>query len=419
MSFLAKVGTFIHPSTAISQSITGVGFQPKVVLFFMSGDSQGSVNIFTQCFHSFGAADGTNQFYVSMSASDAVTTTDVPIRRHTNASCIGAVLAGSATVSVEAGFTSMDSDGFTVGWTTADSNGRMISYIALGGTDIQNAKVGNFLPNAGTGSFSLTGVGFKPDLVLLSSVGSNAMPSLANSNSRANLGIGMAGITQQFSGMGISSGVAAGTSAAGSYQRTSEFFAYVNNTTVAFECTLTSLDNDGFTINETTGGANYIFYVALNGTYVKAQGSFNQPTSNGSQTISVPGGFKPALVFLQSDNFASSASVQTPSSRFSQAATDGVSVWGKWTGYSNTNPTKANNYFLGGTVAGSDKFFQMGTEGGGGAATAIAKLVSLDTSGFTLNWTFTSATAREVHYLALGTGPVVDTFSISLAYQGS
>lgn len=405
MGLNAYVGSFTQPTTNGAQSVTGVGFQPKLILFFMA-DVTGFV---LSAFHSYGAADGSHQFYLAISIQNAASPSSFGVRRHSAAKCIGSVDVGSASVAVEAGFTSMDSDGFTINWTTTDATQRTVTFIALGGTDVSNVFIGNVLLNSSTGSQAITGVGFQPDLVLFSTLGdATAPPDVARNTARANFGIGRPS-TQQNSGCGANNAITIGTASGASYQRTSTALGWNGGTTVTGEFSLTSLDSDGFTLNITTASAAYMFYVAVKGALNMKQGSFNQPASTGNQSVTGVG-FRPALVLLCSNNFAASTSIQTASAKFSQGASDGTNAFAKWCGYHNSSPTHGGSYL------DTSLVIKMADETSN-STLADATFTSLDADGFSVNWTTADSTARQVLYLAFGPSTPADTVTETLQYQ--
>lgn len=154
-----KVGTFTAKSGTGEQSITGVGFQPKAVLFWITDrTSEGnSPNV------RFGRGwtDGTNEFAEAVARQDG---TDNSQDRVVNDKVITLINAGGSVLA-EASMVSLDTDGFTLNWTTAGGS-RKVTYLALGGPSLTNVKAGGFLWPWNGGSYSETGVDFEPDAVI-------------------------------------------------------------------------------------------------------------------------------------------------------------------------------------------------------------------------------------------------------------
>lgn len=116
-----KVGTFASSTSTGNQSVTGVGFRPRLVrLYYGIGSA-------AQFQFSFGSTTANNQIAWGAQSNDldsggysVVSTTSCLV--YTN---------GAGTTIAQAVFVSMDSDGFTINWTTADSSSRTIGYEAL------------------------------------------------------------------------------------------------------------------------------------------------------------------------------------------------------------------------------------------------------------------------------------------------
>lgn len=128
-----KVATGTYTGNGSNRSITGLGFQPKVL--FIKGNNatnsaSGQVAILrsgTACSSFFSADNTTNE-----------------------------------TTSI----TSLDSDGFSLGTANwVNVSGTTFNYFAIGGDDA-DIKVGSYTGNA-TDNRSITGVGFTPSFVLL------------------------------------------------------------------------------------------------------------------------------------------------------------------------------------------------------------------------------------------------------------
>ncbi|MDO8661655.1 MAG: Ig-like domain-containing protein, partial [Candidatus Omnitrophota bacterium] len=129
-----KTGTYI--GTGASLAITGVGFQPDLVMVKSASSTAGLV------FRS-SAMTGDTTAYLGVASAD-----------------------------FSGGITSLDSGGFTLGTNTAVNNaGTAYQWIAFSGSGNGYFKVGTY---SGTGAgHDITGVGFQPDLVWVKSSGLN------------------------------------------------------------------------------------------------------------------------------------------------------------------------------------------------------------------------------------------------------
>jgi hypothetical protein len=113
--------------------------------------------------------DNTQERAVSTAINDNVVTT--ASQRYRTESKAIVIYNNATTPAIEslADLTTLNSDGFTVTWTTNSANADIIHYIAIGGSGITNAKAGSFSLTTGTPTYtvSTTDPGFQPDFVML------------------------------------------------------------------------------------------------------------------------------------------------------------------------------------------------------------------------------------------------------------
>lgn len=254
MALLTKVGTFVKPTVTGSQAITGVGFVPKVIMFWTCGSVYGTGSWGSHFYATIGFTTGpANSFCTAATGSDSSATTATDRRMAAKAISAG---TGASTVSHDADLTSFDADGFTLNWTLAGGSAHNINYLALGGSDITGAKVVNWQLPIVTGNKAVTGVGFQPDLVLHSSTfNSNALPSISGA---AYLLLGAMNKHGQQWSNSFSSQNAVNPSNASRYQQTDASLAMGDvNETLFAEAHYDSMNADGFTTNFSTApGAN-------------------------------------------------------------------------------------------------------------------------------------------------------------------
>src|SRR3990167_9374864 len=180
MALSAKAGVFTLNTTTGNQAITGVGFQPDVVLFIPSNLTADGIQAHARV--GFGAgSSSTARGAISANDEDGVEPSD-STRYHTDAEVLNQLALGEQTILYEADLVSLDSDGFTINISTAPASGVKVAYLALGGVDLTNAKVGNFAATTTNGNQAVTGVGFQPDALILFTAGfSNNFPAAENS----------------------------------------------------------------------------------------------------------------------------------------------------------------------------------------------------------------------------------------------
>jgi hypothetical protein len=245
------------------QAVTGVGFTPEVVVHIHAGAGFTSTPPASTVHWGFGigAMDRSGGQWATTGFSvDASGTSDTQGYQRTNQT-IAAIDAGLG-VAKEAAYVSMDSDGFTVNFSTANSSASRVFSLALKGV---HAKAGTFLKTvaSATASQSLTGIPFRPRAVMLLGAQDIARTT-PQSHNRFGMGAGSADAegaiaVQDTDGLGFSS--------SDDIQRTTKAFIKVNNNTPSIdaEADLASLDEAGFTLSWTTNDAvqTEMLYLAL------------------------------------------------------------------------------------------------------------------------------------------------------------
>ena len=170
MAVSVKVGTITVASTdsvGATQTIT-VGFQPKLILFWLMGSSSATDAVTNQ----------TSRYGFGVFAS---TTSRYCVVTPLNTGTVDGLLDVSAVDSTS--FTTIVDDAFA---TTV-----RVSYMAIGGSDITDVAVGNYAAPTATGNADITTLGFQPDFLLMFGASSTTAPNTVNSN-RGFLNIGAA-----------------------------------------------------------------------------------------------------------------------------------------------------------------------------------------------------------------------------------
>lgn len=268
---MTKMGTLSQPTSTGNQQITGVGFQPEALIFWMTNltaEGNGASSYLAK-----GFTDGTNQGSTAVAWQDGFNT----VQDRTVATKVISLVNETGTVLAEAGIVSLDTDGFTINWTTVDSTQRLVTYLALGGTSFTNVKVGSVTGT--TSPLAVSGVGFQPDAVLL--VGRQDSTLGTGTRGQVGYGIALSTTSRHTSGARERSN---GAGSSGLYSV--EFFSPADDlytTPAETRWDLQSMDTDGFTLVQESGtqattiGA---IYMALKGAGI-SQGILTQPTTTG------------------------------------------------------------------------------------------------------------------------------------------
>ncbi|HEU5130445.1 MAG TPA: hypothetical protein VFT26_00035, partial [Pyrinomonadaceae bacterium] len=287
-TLLAKAGSFSASGSTGNQSVTGIGFQPKVVLFrynMMSGDGS--------------SADSVIGFGVGVSSSDRRVAGDYS-NYNLSTSSHNAWNQSSYCIytpggSSRADFVSMDSDGFTINW--AGSSQMVVQYLALGGDAITHVKTGSAAAKTTTGNQSYTGLGFQPTALLVWAGKFSTTPLDQSTN-----GNGLFGFATSSSSRGMVAWRNLHNSNPQVAKRRQSTQRILSSTTTFTEADFVSFDSDGFTLNYPTAGGNadIFYYLALRGPHFKVS-TFNQATTTGNQSLT-GAGFTPKASLMMSAN---------------------------------------------------------------------------------------------------------------------
>lgn len=394
----SKQATFVKNTAAGAQAITGLGFQPKAIIFYWTKQTATGSSASRSAGYGFAAAGAPiTMAAVSMQGLDNVATTDANNYHSDAAAIVLQNTASGGAVNNLGTITAFGADGFTVSWSAAGQADR-ISYIALGGTDITNAKVGTTSMFALTGNSSVTGVGFQPDTAFLLASGNGNVLNTITASSRTGgtfaFMSGTSGTTQGSVSVGNRDARTA-TGYIGSVWSNTDYTT-LRATALDVVATLGSWDADGFTMNATAApnAAHNVSWLALKGGKFRL-GSLAQPAATGNQSITGVG-FQPLAVMFASANLSgTSGTLNTTAGTAGKQSIGAAAATqsGTWTGSAGTINSGENMYSSSTAAI---------THVTSATVNAQASLSTLDADGFTLNWTTADATARNVLYIAIG-----------------
>jgi hypothetical protein len=391
-------GVLTKRSGTGTQSVTGVGFTPKAVIFWwVNQTAHGLVN--TGARVSFGFDDGTNAVGTAHHSGDGLATTDSSRAFNSTNSLL--LYDADQTVDSIGRIQSMDADGFTLNWTTAAGSANvLIQYLAIGGDEI-SAFAGSFTSRSGTGSQSVTGVGFRPQGLLF-------LEALWASGSGVNdsFGTAMLGAATSNGEWVVMADTQDNSNPANTYRETRSTACILKNPSSGnvHVAALTSLDADGFTVNWTANAIQgSVPYLAIRGASFSV-GTITQPSTTGTQSISTPD-LTPRAVILGSIGYPSS-SVQQDQNRLSIGVADGARQGVCWIGdEDNVTPTQGAVF-----SSASDVIVSVDTVAATGSSSTItsrAQVTAFQAGRFVLNWSVADATARQTRYFVIG-DPIAD-----------
>lgn len=277
LNWIAFGGTDVANSEIITVTEAGAtgnqetnlvgAFQPDIVFFLGWGGTATNTAIVDSNM-SWGAATGSsNQWVMAGGSDDALATTNCHCYCVTS-ECIALAQVtppttpGATTMTALAQFVSLDSDGFTINWTQR-AGSRLVYALAIKGMRWQ---AGNLLiANTGAGNTNAkTGVGFLPLALMATGYFANATDAPQNGDIFT-WGVGTSASSRVV--QWITDSDNAGTTAVETGIGSGSVFKIITGGTTFFDCDITSLDSDGFTLDNnaaTIGGLQpSVLYVCV------------------------------------------------------------------------------------------------------------------------------------------------------------
>lgn len=413
MALACYSGHLTCPASTGNQTIT-TGVAPSFVIFYASYFTATGVNTNSADMH-FGVG-------VSSSIRGCISNSVWPMQGPLSArksdvttKCFSLTTTANAIASVEADMVSLSGTGFTINWTKVVA-GQIVSYLAVGGTDITNVNLLTFTCPTTTGKVSTTGMGFQPDSVIFfgsTSVGINTSTKTCD----LNIGAATSSLTQGTAGF-FAKDATGGNSSATTLQRQTSCFTTQSGAVVHTDAVISSMDSDGFTLGWLTAplSPEYMLALGIKGATVSV-GNFTQPTSNGTQSVAASSAY-PCGMLLFGDCNTNSTVVQSNSSFFmggygsASSATESyaINVLNNDAGAPGAGRYNTTNLVMSVDTAGT--------------VTSAASVSALSATGFNLNWTTTDSTQRVIFYIVFsqlfvsgGTMIVYPTYWVQYDYQ--
>jgi len=397
--------------TVHDQSFTGFGFQPKAVILWVAPiTAHATYNEGASM--SYGFSDGTRNMCVSGSAVDAVSTMDNNgmIR---NDACISILSTASGTAELVRGvIKTFDSDGITITWNVKNTTQYLIHVMAFAGSDLTAKCQNHTATKSGTGTQGYTGYGFTPSVVFLACIGNIATNAVSGSSTTTLaycVGAGKS-TSQQFANnlwfQDASSAASSGTTGTALYNNRVLNTQTGSGGTYMINASLTSLDSDGFTLNHVSAAIATTFpfiALALSGGYWSV-GTYTQRTTNGTQIVTASPSLIPTgLMLYGSDSTAANTDYRNssgPDGNLSIGGADGVTEGSVMIGNQIVvSPTTCV------MISRNDKILNNATPNATATSStsdAIGDLTDFATNGqYTVTYTVTAATARQVGYVFL------------------
>lgn len=381
-AFRVKAGSFAAPGATGNFPVTGVGFQPKALILIGTW-SEGDSGFSSSASACIGFMTGPGERFCA--ASSPVTT--VGARRWDELAVV--VIAAGGSIIYAADFVSFDPDGFTLNFSVASPDRRVL-YVALGGEHLSNVKAGSFALNTSPGDQDITGTGFLPTVVLLVS----SMMTGVGGTTSAKICLGAAkSATRRWAYHGSSRHAL--TALARSQQRTTAALLGLHDDgTQDFIADFVSFASNGFRLNlsDAPDSAWRVGYLALKGASAYV-GAFDKRTTIGLQTVEGVGFLPKGLLFCSFCRLAQDGAMLDYEGAFG-----GVSQVGSERAFWALN---RDDVFLSTGAFRTTKAFIDGAPDG----TIIEAEADLDAylaDGFRLDWTTNDAVAKQILFVSFG-----------------
>ena len=400
MTLSTAVGIFTANSGTGTQAVTGVGFQPAAVLFWWS--SHTSVGTTVNGRFGQGFTDGTNDGAACTAWEDSASTTSNTRERITNAACI-TLVDETGTLLMEAAISSLDSDGFTLNWTTAGGS-RKIAYLALGGV---SAYVGSQALTLSSGSQAVTGVGFALDALMMLGV---EVATASGTTLRGGHAFGVA--TSTSDRMTNSHRFRDGGNRDGSSGMSDQqILIYADDSAIPeTKWGLTAIGSDGFTLTEDlAGNSNFTVFLALQGLEI-AIGSLVQPASTGTQSVTGLSFGPDVVIFHGADQAAALDTWVASGAGATRGISDGTTEGASWAFIDQGGSARPADSAWSETKA----IISYDNTSGTASLVADADVSALNSDGFTVNWTTVDTTQRRYGWIALGNPNAAGTVGTAL-----
>lgn len=414
MALDAKTNMLTGPASTGTSATTDPGFQPKGLIIF--NGIQAAAGAVASAQWSLGVASSTTtETMGGFNSLDNAASSDV-VRTYNTSRFMVNHTSGTVTNNLVADLSSFNATGFTPNFAVLTTTSPVYNYLALGGADITDVASGNFAANTSTGNQSYSSLTFQPDVVFLFMT-LQATSAGSNNNSCYGYGVATSSSAQWTASIGGQNNVATMNNRHSFHNNKCLFLPQAGANGIEAEASFASMDANGFTINwlDAPGAAYLVGFLAIKGGRWKV-GTETQKTSTGTKATTGVGFTPKGVIFGGNcDTSANSNSVTDNARIFFGVSTGASNNTCLWTGdRDNVADSIAN------TIMSSTKCIVMATEGTSASPTtdAEADIDSLDSDGFTLDWTTADATAREFGYVAFGDNAVIPSTAKPLTLLG-
>jgi hypothetical protein len=268
----------------------------------------------------------------------------------------------------------------------------------------------HLIPASSSGSYSVTGVGFQPEFLVIIGIGTATEEQSGTSHTFdgiKGLHVGMSDGTSEWCGCVSAADLSSVRSKL--FSATNIMYVMDETTATVIQANLSSFDADGFTLNISSAPSNDVLiqFYAMRGGGSYVVGTALGPAANGTQAISGLGIQPTSLLFAstqvealdtpETDWFCMFGGASDPSYFGLADPTVQYAAWG-----GATQATPVDNYSD--KLISPDSCILMAIDSDLAAPAPVilaeANLDSFDADGFTLDWTTTDGTQRYYGWFA-------------------
>ena len=384
-----KVGSFTTPGSAGNQAITGLGFQPKGIIFFSAHVStEDSVQVHDSL--SLGFSDGSNDRVGYHFSRDNLSSSDCN-REFRNDACGLGYALGTVSLLTKFSLVSLDADGFTINYSTSGSSAVEFYYIAYGG-DV-TVEVGSFdTPNTPGIQNVSTGIANADFLMLISGMGGTGNENALGATSLFHMGVATGPANEGHTSSRANDNQS--PTVTEKFQATDSIYSLLNGSGgLIDEAQFNGFTGSGFDLNYITkdGTVRRIYYLTIKGGQWEV-GNDTSRTSAGIKATTTS--FQPKGLGILGHSAASSGSVTAISKHtfgVSDETNDRCSAGIDLDNVGTSDCARINQ---------TDEVISAFT--GTGSVAEEANVDSFNPTDFTLNYGVADATAREFIWWVCG-----------------
>jgi hypothetical protein len=422
MALSAYVGSFLTGTGTGTIPITGVGFQPKVIIFWFLTETGVSVDTVVNetnlsCI-GFAVSATDRRCVFTRDIGGASTSQTAP--HHNDTACVISC-NGSGAVNGALDLQSMDADGFTLAIDDAFPITARVHFLALGGEDLTNVQTGSWSEPGATGNHDITSLAFQPDCLLVMACAHTGSINTGSSALDSGLCLGAATSSSQQGSCTGSADDASATADTDRHASSSQCLAMIvdGGGDVDWREEFVEFLSNGFRLNCTARASTRTgHFLALKGGSFRVGSLLTQTDTTTAITASGLGFAPTGVLFGSAGGAESSGTTTSAHDHLSIGAASSPSVRGAQGRCSKDGPTVMEVIAA---VEFDAVYVRLDTTLATTAVAGVMDLQSLDSGGFTCIMDDADPDQAFVWYLAVGSSaaaPATPAFRASLLGVG-